>query len=102
MKLNHNDSIHCFECNKDYFVEEIFVNFLYIGSISCPKNHLIGNEWDKEWIYLTSPCSLLYFQYNKLMCKCVDEETPCNGIIDECYYKLGRQSYLDDLKEKNE
>ena len=52
MLINHN-KIHCFWCNKDYKIKDIYLDMEYEGSISCEKGHLVGNEQDKEWKELT-------------------------------------------------
>jgi hypothetical protein len=42
--------IRCFTCNAwANAYTEIFLHVLYEGSITCPKDHLLGNESDKEW-----------------------------------------------------
>jgi hypothetical protein len=50
MLLNKiNKTIFCFWCNKWYSVYEIFLDVLYEGSITCEKDHLLGNQNDQEW-----------------------------------------------------
>ena len=44
-----NRTIHCFWCNKDYKMSDIYLDVMYLGSVSCPKDHLCGNQDDKEW-----------------------------------------------------
>jgi len=34
-------------------MQKIFVDFLYEGSVSDIKDHLLGNTSDREWIKLT-------------------------------------------------
>ena len=48
--LIKNNKIKCFECNQWLSIDEIFINVLYEGSITCSHNHVIGHTWDKEWI----------------------------------------------------
>lgn len=97
-----NKTAHCFYCNKDYSLDpfEIFLNVLYEGSISCLKDHLIGNQDDKEWLWFTSNCLYFYIYHNKGQCRCIQDETECNGQEEFCENKLGRKSYENDLKEK--
>jgi hypothetical protein len=42
--------IYCFWCKKylDPYTE-VFLNMLYWGSITCDKDHLVGNDCDQEW-----------------------------------------------------
>lgn len=48
--LLKNNNIYCFNCNKWYDAyTQIFLHVLYEGSISCPNDHLVGNDFDKEW-----------------------------------------------------
>lgn len=46
------NEIKCFWCNCLYGLNKIFLHVLYDGSVTCPKNHILGNEWDEEWINL--------------------------------------------------
>lgn len=39
----------CFWCNKWINAHLAFLSVLYGGSITCDKDHLIGNESDPEW-----------------------------------------------------
>jgi len=50
MLFNNLLGIYCFFCNRycnPY--TEVFLNVLYKNSISCDKDHLIGNTSDLEW-----------------------------------------------------
>ena len=42
--------IWCEECKKYIDPCEVWINVLYEGSITCDKDHLVGNEWDIQWI----------------------------------------------------
>jgi hypothetical protein len=95
-----NKTIFCYSCNKDYTIHQVFEHLYYEGSITCFQDHLIGNTWDKEYIYLTSPCPYLMLEHNKLRCRCVDEETNCEGIDENCNFILGKKSYEDDKNEE--
>lgn len=53
MKINSNNTIHCFWCNKDYWMCEVFINVLFEGSVTCLNDHLLGYEKDKEWKIIT-------------------------------------------------
>lgn len=52
MILNQKEGkIFCFHCNKWYdILTEVWLDFLYEGSITCLEKHLVGNTWDKDWI----------------------------------------------------
>jgi hypothetical protein len=53
MKINANKrTAYCFWCNKEIELKDIYLHVLYEGSITCDKNHLIGNESDEEWTIL--------------------------------------------------
>ena len=54
MLFNYILGIYCFECKKylDPYTE-VYHNFLYEGSITCEKEHLVGNVWDLEWEIFT-------------------------------------------------
>lgn len=102
MQINYlNKTIHCFYCHKDLRMEEIFLDVLYEGSITCEKNHLIGNQSDKEWLWLTSNCPYFYVYHNEGQCRCIQEKTNCNGQEENCENLLGKKSYEEDLEEKN-
>jgi len=50
MLLNKkNKEIFCFECNKWYDIYKVYLYVTGETSITCVKNHFIGNEYDKEW-----------------------------------------------------
>jgi len=54
MKTNlKNRTIYCHQCNEYITMQKIFVDFLYEGSVSDIKDHLLGNTSDREWIKLT-------------------------------------------------
>lgn len=53
MLINKKGETHCFWCNKDYKMVDIYLDMEYEGSLSCPKDHLVGNQSDKEWKELT-------------------------------------------------
>jgi len=91
-----NRVIRCFACGEDKPLDKIELNVLYEGSLSCEKEHLIGNQRDIEWIYLSSPCKYLMIYHNKLLCRCNGEETNCNGITDDCDFLLAKRSYEND------
>jgi len=43
--------IFCFLCNKWYDIYlDIEFHTQYDGSMICPENHIVGNDWDKEWL----------------------------------------------------
>lgn len=44
------EKIYCFICQKWYDIYKIFLHVFYEGSITCDKDHIIGNECDSEWI----------------------------------------------------
>jgi hypothetical protein len=50
MLFNNLWGIYCFYCKRycDPCIE-VFLNVLYEGSISCDKDHLVGNESDPQW-----------------------------------------------------
>jgi hypothetical protein len=41
--------IYCFFCHRYYHPRKVFVSYLFPGSISCEKDHLLGREEDPEW-----------------------------------------------------
>jgi hypothetical protein len=54
MKINvKTRTIHCFWCKKDIEMCHIYLHVLYEGSVTCEKNHLVGNDSDEEWLFLT-------------------------------------------------
>jgi hypothetical protein len=36
-------------------------------------------------------------QFKKDLCRCVDEETNCEGEQSQCQYPLGKKSYEEDI-----
>jgi hypothetical protein len=51
MLFNNLLGIYCFYCKKYYNpCHEVYINLHYEGSITCPENHLVGNESDPQWI----------------------------------------------------
>jgi len=50
MLFNILFGIYCFECKKYINPYEVLLNVLYCGSITCDKDHLIGNDTDPQWI----------------------------------------------------
>jgi len=104
MLLNkENKTIYCFLCNMDYSLDpfEVFINVLYEGSISCLQEHLIGNTSDLEWqdYFYNYNCSYYYLYHNKGQCRCVQEETNCEGLEYNCGNECGKKTYEDDLEE---
>jgi hypothetical protein len=49
MLFNYVLGIYCFECKKYLTHYEVLLNVLYEGSITCDKDHIIGNTWDLQW-----------------------------------------------------
>lgn len=49
-----NNKIKCFWCDCLYNLDKLFLHVLYDGSVTCPKNHIVGNEWDFEFEELIS------------------------------------------------
>jgi len=48
--FNNLLGIYCFKCKRYYdFYTEVYLSVLYEGSITCPENHLVGNEQDPQW-----------------------------------------------------
>lgn len=105
MLFNYLWGIYCFYCNRylnPYF--EVYLDTLYGGSITCPKNHLVGNESDPQWqeYFYDYNCPHFYNYHNKGQCRCVQEEINCEGLIYYCNNNCGREAYEDDLKEQND
>jgi hypothetical protein len=51
MLFNHLLGIYCFHCQKYLNPHtEVFLNVLYENSITCGKDHLVGNTSDECWI----------------------------------------------------
>jgi len=100
--LFNEQGIYCFYCNKYYSIDpfEVFLNVLYDGSISCPKDHLIGNQNDKNWFLKFEACSYYYEYHNEGQCRCIQDKCNCNGYEENCENKLGRKSYEKDLEDK--
>jgi hypothetical protein len=46
-------------------------------------------------------CPYFYFQYNDLICECVQEKVECYAILERCEHLLGRIAYLQDKEEEN-
>jgi hypothetical protein len=105
MLFNYVLGIYCFYCKKYYDpYTEVWLNLLYEGSISCEKEHLVGNESDFEWQehFYNYECSYFYLYHNKPNCRCVQDVCNCFGLEDECENKLGRKSYEEDKKNRKE
>jgi hypothetical protein len=50
MLFNLLMGIYCFYCKKYLSpYTEVFLNVLYQGSITCNKDHLVGNDTDPQW-----------------------------------------------------
>ena len=49
MLFNYLVGIYCFKCKGYLDPYLIFLNVLYEGSITCDKDHLIGNTDDLQW-----------------------------------------------------
>jgi hypothetical protein len=47
-------------------------------------------------------CKYAYIYHNKTTCRCLQEASDCNGILEKCTYPLCRQSYEADLKDEIE
>jgi len=94
-----NKTIHCFYCNEDKEMKDIYLDVLFERSISCDKDHLIGLQTDEEWerLYL---CEFMYSYHKKNQCRCVHEETSCEGQIGECNYPIGREYYLKEREDE--
>jgi len=43
------EEVFCFWCNKWIDAHLVLIDVLYEGSITCDKEHLIGNKQDLEW-----------------------------------------------------
>jgi len=102
MLLNKNQQkIFCFYCNKWYNIYiDVFLNVLYEQSITCTENHLVGNQYDSEWLNYFYGCPYYYLYHNKGQCRCIQEETNCEGLNYNCSNPLGKKSYEEDLEEK--
>ncbi len=50
MLFNLLFGIYCFECKKYIDPYEVLLNVLYEGSITCDKDHLVGNDSDPQWV----------------------------------------------------
>jgi len=51
MLFNLIFGIYCFECKKYYDPHtEVYLHILHEGSITCEHDHLLGYEWDLQWI----------------------------------------------------
>jgi hypothetical protein len=99
MKTNPNNTIHCFWCNKDYGLDGIFLNVLFETSISCPQNHIVGYTYDPEWLLLIANCPYFYLYHHRGQCRCVQDETDCQGNDENCNFILGRKCYGEYLNE---
>lgn len=103
MIFNTLFGIWCYNCNK-YLnpYTEVYLNILYEGSITCEKNHLVGNESDPQWqeYFYNYNCPYNYLYHNKSQCRCVQEETNCEGLTYYCENPNGKKAYEDDLKEE--
>jgi len=94
MQVNlDNNAIFCYSCNKEFTLGEIIENFYYEGSVTCFRDHLIGNVWDEEYKLLTAPCNYFYVYHKKGHCRTVQEECNCFGMNEECSFPLGKKSY---------
>lgn len=50
MIFNFILGIWCYNCKRYYNPHtEVYLNFLYEESITCPENHLIGYTFDNSW-----------------------------------------------------
>jgi len=50
MLFNQLLGIYCFLCKKYKDPHtEVYLNVLYEGSITCEKDHLVGNTSDPQW-----------------------------------------------------
>jgi len=97
MQVNFDTkTIHCYSCNKDYGLDNIFLHLLWEGSITCPQDHLVGREEDYEWFLLTQACQYYYLYHRKGYCRCVQNECNCFGIDEECSFPLGKKSYEEE------
>lgn len=96
-----NNTIYCYWCNKEIEMKDIYLNVLFEESITCNKDHLIGIQTDEEWQQLFL-CEFMYSYHKKNQCRCVHEETNCEGQIEECNYLIGRKCYLQEREEENE
>jgi hypothetical protein len=95
-----NNTIYCYYCKRDIKFSEIELNVLYDDSISCKNEHLVGNQEDKEYKFLTAQCSYFYLYHQDTMCRCVQDICKCFGIEDDCENKLGRKSYEEERSNK--
>ena len=105
MLFNYLLGIYCFFCKKYYNpYTETYLNVLYENSISCEKDHLIGNIRDLEWqeYFYNYNCPHYYIYHNKGQCRCVQEDTNCEGLVYNCDNYYGKKVYEDDLKEQND
>lgn len=107
MIFNHLLGIWCANCNSyknphlEVYLPDGSENE---GRIKCLKCDIdIGFTWDLSWIeYWKEDCQFYYFYHNKSQCRCVQEETNCEGKESDCNYKAGKECYLADLGEENE
>jgi hypothetical protein len=92
MKVNYeNKTIHCFQCNQDLDFSQIYLDIFYQGSISCEKEHIIGNQSDLEWLYLIAPCNYFYLYHNEPNCRCIQDKCNCFGIEEKCDSPNGKK-----------
>lgn len=45
-------------------------------------------------------CGYFYVYHNTGQCKCVQDDTGCDGNTDDCENRLGRRSFEDDMWEE--
>jgi hypothetical protein len=50
MIFNFLLGIWCEKCKSYIDPYEVLLNVLYEGSITCDKDHLIGNQSDPQWV----------------------------------------------------
>jgi hypothetical protein len=91
MQVNFmTNTIHCYFCNKDYAIHQIFENLYYETSVVCPFDHIIGHIYDYEYRLLNAPCNYFYIYHLKGYCRCIQEECNCFGIDEECNYPVAK------------
>jgi hypothetical protein len=101
MLFNYLLGIYCFYCNRYIDPYQVLLDVLYEGSISCDKDHLIGNQSDPQWqeYFYNYACPYYYLYHHVGQCRCVQEETNCEGLSYQCKNHYGKKAYEDDLKE---
>lgn len=104
MLFNYILGIYCFKCKRyldpytEVYLSDGNGNESRIKCLKCDED--VGFTWDLAWReFWKEQCKYYYQYHNKGQCRCVQEETNCNGDEKNCENKLGKKCYEDDLKE---